>query len=85
MELQGEFSVIRWAPGAVNYLRDCIELFEQCGWDWTYHAYREWDGWSVEHGSDPGNHQPTEEFTVASRWCGVRREWSRKGRERRGP
>lgn len=54
----GEFSAIRWAPGAADYLRDCIELFEEYGWDWTYHAYREWDGWSVEHGSDPQNHQP---------------------------
>jgi len=59
----GEFSAIRWAPGAANYLRDCIDLFEEYGWDWTYHAYREWDGWSVEHGSDPQSHQPTEEPT----------------------
>ena len=57
----GEFSAIRWAPGesAYNYLRDCIELFEEYGWDWAYHAYREWDGWSVEHGPDPGDHTPT--------------------------
>ncbi len=34
----GEFSAIRWAPGAVDYLRDCIELFEEYGWDWTCHA-----------------------------------------------
>ena len=59
----GEFSAIRWAPGAANYLRDCIELFEEYGWDWTYHAYREWDGWSVEHGSDPQDHQPSREPT----------------------
>ncbi len=59
----GEFSAIRWAPGAANYLRDCIDLFEEYGWDWTYHAYREWDGWSVEHGSDQANHQPTTEPT----------------------
>jgi hypothetical protein len=61
----GEFSAIRWAPGdsACRYLRDCIDLFEEYGWDWSYHAYREWDGWSVEHGSDPENHQPTAEPT----------------------
>ena len=59
----GEFSAIRWAPGAVNYLRDCIDLFEEYGWDWSYHAYREWDGWSVEHGSNPQDHQPTQEPT----------------------
>jgi len=57
----GEFSAVRWAPGADTYLRDCIDLFEEYGWDWTYHAYREWDGWSVEHGSDPQNHLPTSE------------------------
>ncbi len=59
----GEFSAIRWAPGAVDYLRDCIELFEEYGWDWTYHAYREWDGWSVEHGSDRKDRRPTKEPT----------------------
>ncbi len=46
----GEFSAIRWAPGesAYYYLRDCIELFEDYGWDWAYHAFREWQGWSAE-------------------------------------
>ena len=46
--LVGEFSAITWAPGAENYIRDCIEVFEEYGWDWCYHAFREWDGWSVE-------------------------------------
>lgn len=61
----GEFSAIRWAPGesAANYLRDCIDLFEEYGWDWSYHAYREWDGWSVEHGSDPKDSHPTTQPT----------------------
>ena len=45
----GEFSAIAWAPGADRYLRDCIDLFEEFGWDWTYHAFREWPAWSVEH------------------------------------
>ena len=45
----GEFSAIAWAEGADAYLRDCISLFEEYGWDWSYHAFREWDGWSVEH------------------------------------
>ncbi len=50
----GEFSAIRWAPGAAQYLSDCIDIFEEYGWDWTYHAFREWPGWSVEH-EGPGN------------------------------
>ncbi len=61
----GEFSAIRWAPGdsAANYLRDCIDLFEENGWDWAYHAFREWDGWSVEHGPDPGDRTPAKTAT----------------------
>ena len=61
----GEFSAIRWAPdgSAYRYLRDVISLFEERGWDWSYHAYREWPGWSVEHGPDPDNAQPAAEPT----------------------
>jgi hypothetical protein len=51
----GEFSAIRWAPGtsARDYLRDLVDIMEESGWDWAYHAYREWQGWSLEHGGDP--------------------------------
>lgn len=48
----GEFSAILWAKGADVYIRDAIALFEEYGWDWTFHAFREWDGWSVEHEAD---------------------------------
>ena len=56
----GEFSAIGWAPGADRYLADCIGLFKEFGWDWTYHSFREWSGWSVEHeGPGPGKMEPT--------------------------
>ena len=45
----GEFSAVNTAKGADQYLKDCIELFEEYGWDWTYHAFREWPPWSIEH------------------------------------
>ncbi|HEX3044572.1 MAG TPA: cellulase family glycosylhydrolase [Bacillota bacterium] len=45
----GEFSAVRWAPGAAQYLKDCIDIFEEYGWDWSYHAYRNWTGWNLEH------------------------------------
>ena len=45
----GEFSAARWAPGADNYLRDCIDVFEKNGWSWTYHALNDWSGWSLEY------------------------------------
>lgn len=46
----GEFSCVNFAPGdtAPNYIKDCISLFEVLHWPWTYHAWREWQGWSPE-------------------------------------
>jgi len=70
----GEFSAIRWAPDhdAEHYLSDCIDIFEESGWDWAYHAFREWDGWSVEHGADPEDHKPvvkeTDRELLLRRW-----------------
>jgi len=50
----GEFSAAAWAEGAEQYLADCISVFNEYGWDWTYHAFREWTGWSVEHETPRG-------------------------------
>ena len=50
----GEFSVVNWAANGERWLADAIELFEEYGWDWTYHAFREAATWSLEHeGSAP--------------------------------
>jgi hypothetical protein len=70
----GEFSAIRWAPNdsAYRYLKDCIELFEEFGWDWSYHAFREWSGWSVEHGEDKGDAAPSKTQTSREK---LLREW----------
>jgi hypothetical protein len=70
----GEFSAIRWAPrgSAARYLRDVIEIFEEQGWDWTYHAFREWQGWSVEHGPDKEDTRPAAMPTDRQR---LLREW----------
>ncbi len=51
----GEFSAAIWAKGADKYLADSIAIFEEYGWDWTYHAFREWPGWSVEHEGESRN------------------------------
>jgi hypothetical protein len=62
----GEFSAIRWAPegSAGHYLKDLIDIFEAHNWDWTYHAFREWNGWSVEHGPDRQDNNRAETPTV---------------------
>jgi len=59
----GEFSAIRWAPGAETWLRDAISIFEANGWDWSYHAFREWQGWSVEYGPDKDVTAPSATLT----------------------
>ena len=56
----GEFSAVAWAKGADEWLRDATAVFAEYGWDWTYHAFREWRGWSVEHeGSDIDHMAPS--------------------------
>ena len=50
----GEFGCTRFASKdskffQESYLTECKRVFEEYGWHWTFHAYREWDGWSVEH------------------------------------
>lgn len=53
----GEFSAVRWAPGADRWLEDVTSIFEEWGWDYTYHAFREWQGWDLEMANTPGNSQ----------------------------
>ena len=45
----GEFGCVAWAKGAEQWFKDWISIYEEYGWDWTYHAYREALLWSVEH------------------------------------
>lgn len=81
----GEFSAVRWAPGAAQYLQDCIAIFEAYGWDWTYHAFREWPGWSVEHENLPQDnktHQPAKEMTDRRR---VLQSWFDRNQRPNGP
>lgn len=52
----GEFSAVRWAPNAATWFTNMTDLFESYGWDWSYHAFREWDGWDLER---PSSHAMT--------------------------
>lgn len=56
--VMSEFGVIRWAPNGADYLRDLLDIAEEYGWDWCYHAYREWSGWSAEHSDDRSKETP---------------------------
>ncbi|MGI5869389.1 MAG: cellulase family glycosylhydrolase [Kiritimatiellia bacterium] len=45
----GEFSTIAYGEGAAEWIADVVSLLNEYEWDWCYHAFREWPGWSVEH------------------------------------
>ena len=51
--LVGEFGCDRTMPGAREYLRDLVDIFESHQWHWAFYAYREdeWDGMDYECGS----------------------------------
>ncbi len=69
-----EFSCIRWAPdnSRYNWVNDTIDLFEELGWDWVFHAYPEWPGWDPRLGTDPWNEKkpdlPTETEKLLKNW-----------------
>lgn len=63
----GEFGVVRWAPNAERYLRDNLEIFEEYGWNWTYHAFREHNCWSFEHKPVFGKTERSETPTATAR------------------
>lgn len=74
----GEFSVVRWAPGAAQFLTDEISLFEDYKWDWAYHAFREETAWSLEDEDLPYKTvnkaaAPTDRLQVLLSW------WARNG------
>ncbi len=50
----GEVGCTRWAYGAQQYLKDCIDIFEQNGIGWSVYSYREW--WNnMDYEKDPSN------------------------------
>lgn len=49
----GEFGCARYAPGAVEWLRDQMDLYEKWGWSWAYWAFREWNVMDIERTADP--------------------------------
>ncbi len=51
----GEFSCINWAPknssgqwSSTEWINDRISFMEAQNWSWTYHAWREFEGWDAE-------------------------------------
>jgi len=53
--LAGEFCAMALASESdrASYIRDCLELFEEYGFDYAQWCYSEWGGWSLEHAACP--------------------------------
>jgi hypothetical protein len=51
----GDFGCARFAPGAEQWLRDQMDLYETYGWSWAYSAFREWDVMNIERTADPAD------------------------------
>ncbi len=40
-----EFCCVSWGEGGGQWTRDCIEIFEEYGWDWMWHCIAEFQPW----------------------------------------
>ncbi len=69
----GEFGVARWAPNADKYLQDCINIFEKYNWNWTLHAFRESNIWSLEHEETYGKGKAKKATKITKRGKKVRK------------
>lgn len=73
----GEFSVIRWAPGAARWLEDAISIFEEYGWDWCYHSYGGWNGWNPTFSSDDPENNKQDGGKETDRLKVLTKAWSK--------
>ncbi|MCA2001652.1 MAG: glycoside hydrolase family 5 protein [Chloroflexi bacterium] len=63
-----EFGVLRWVPGAADFMRDEMDIFEKAGinyaqwvWDPNWKPWAESNsGWNFRYGADPQNTAPVE-------------------------
>jgi aryl-phospho-beta-D-glucosidase BglC (GH1 family) len=80
----GEFGCVRWAPNnsAYPYLKDCLEFFEEEGWDYTYFGYHPMcsynhgaNAWSAQHDTEywahpcPAEQEPDRLTLFKSYWA----------------
>ncbi len=56
----GEFSAVRWAPGAEAYLRDVIDIFDSHNWGWSYFCYGDYHGWNPDYNTQYSSDAPAD-------------------------
>jgi hypothetical protein len=75
----GEFGVLRWAPGAAQWLEDSIEMIERHGWDWTFHCIGDWNGFDPTYAAEdpPKNRASLVGGKETDRLAVLKRVWLR--------
>ena len=81
----GEFGCARWATnkGALNYLTDCLEIFEEEGWHWAYFedcpnsASPGSNKWSLQFDDDINNNTPVPDDQPTERLLKFREYWAK--------
>jgi len=53
----GEFGCTRWADGAPQYIRDCLDILAELGIGWAWYSYREWYAMDLEQGTEDRSRQ----------------------------
>jgi len=68
-----EFGVMRWVPGASEFLEDEISIFERMGvnyaiwvWDPSWEPWSVIDSFNYRHDTDPNNHRDIENSSLLS-------------------
>ncbi|MBY0579220.1 MAG: glycoside hydrolase family 5 protein [Burkholderiales bacterium] len=83
----GEFSAVRWAPGANQYVSDLIDLFDKHGFSWMYFCYNSYHAWSPFYDEQyvAKDESPSPQSWVgfgSKRWAVLKQAFSRNGLER---
>lgn len=54
----GEFSAVRWAPGAEQYITDLVSIFNEFNWGWSYFSATGWHGWNPDYNTKYSDDHP---------------------------
>lgn len=82
----GEFSTVRWAPGADRYLNDVIDIFDRNGLGWAYFQYKSWHGWDPDCDSVYSTNEDARLHFVgknSARWKLLKEAYAKNKTERR--
>jgi hypothetical protein len=79
----GEFSAVRWAKGANQWIEDAVSIFDMNGLGWSYWYINGWQGWNpffdTEYASDNiEDYEAHYVGTTSERWNTLKRLLSTK-------